>query len=199
MSLNGLVDKQKNFSNDENLSFNNKKIELESIKEITNHELISKTQYENENDKFSDSEDFRLKKKKKTSKSLKKYKIKKKRLNNLFPLLNQLKNCSSKKELIYHITILSDKAKEFIKFYITECFFLDLFSRNIKNKKSILSKRQLFYDMLDGPEILNEVNFHNNNIIKNFCNGCMNFISQHFYDIEYQFRKNKIETKKNKK
>ena len=124
--------------------------------------------------------------------------MKTQRIKKIFPNFQKLKNCASKIELMILIGNLSQFAKDIIKFYMTECFILDVFSRNIIDKHQLFAKRQFFYDMIDDPKILENMIFYNNNIIKNFCCGCMNFIEKYFYDIEYQFKKKKFKRKQKK-
>ena len=136
-------------------------------------------------------EEFKLRRSKKKQKKKKNKKILKKRIHNTFLNFNRFKNCTSKKNLQKILFGLSAKAKSFLRFYITECFIIDIFTRKIENKKMLMSKREFFFRIVKHPELLSNDCHFDNNLLKNFCTGAGNFIEKHFFDIEYQICRKK--------
>lgn len=168
---------------------NVKSLEKSKIEQLRNNN--NETKYDNQNilefqpesKSESESEEYntRNKKKKKINK-----KILKKRLRNTFNNFDKFKSCTSKKNLQKILFNFTNKAKLILKFYISECFIIDIFNRKIENKRLLMAKRQLFYNIVNNPNILSKDCHFDNNLLKNFCTGASNFIKKHFFDIEYQ-------------
>lgn len=104
------------------------------------------------------------------------------------PMLNfqiqKLKKCNSKVGLRRILLKLPSEWKKIIKFYMTECFIHDLYTRRLENKMFLLSKRELLYRLVDNPELLTMDCHFDNNLLKNYCTGIANFVTKHHKDIE---------------
>jgi hypothetical protein len=122
---------------------------------------------------------------KKLSKLIKTKKIRKKQKNLVHsPQIKKLKQCNSKIQLRRIILKLTPEWKKIIKFYMTECFIHDLYTRRLENKMFLLSKRELLYRLIDNPELLNLDCHFDNNLLKNYCTGIANFVIKHHQDIK---------------
>ena len=108
-------------------------------------------------------------------------KIKKKK-NQFSPNeINLLKKCTTKNKLNKILQKnLSQKWKKLIKFYITDCFIFDLYTRKLENKIKLLENREIFYNIIDNPDLLKIDCHFDNNMIKNFCTGLSNYLKIHF-------------------
>lgn len=147
--------------------------------------------YENEdNISESESEEFNIRTQKKNKNKKLNKKILKKRLKNTFINFDKFKSCTSKKNLQSILFNFTKKAKQILKFYLTHCFIIDIFKRKIENKRMLMAKRDIFYAIINNPEILSNDCHFDNNLLKNFCTGAGNFIKKHFFDIEYQISRN---------
>ena len=168
---------------DKNLSVNNQNNTKE---ENTNsHNLIESRNINKEKTFNSDSEDFHPRSKKKKKPSDKRLKIILKSL----PHFKRLQKSNSKYELVKFFERATDKGKKIIKFYLSECFLIDIFSRKLSDKKLMMSKRQLFYDSVDNPKLLLFECKYDNNLLKNFSAGLINFLFKNFFKIQYQIYK----------
>lgn len=120
----------------------------------------------------------------KTSKTKKLTKIKhKKKKEEVSTFFKELKKCNSKIGLRKIINSLSPFCHELINFYMTQCFIFDIFTRKLKNKSFLLSKRELLFQIFNEPRLL-EMDCHfDNNLLKNFCTGMANFFIKHYDQI----------------
>ena len=107
-------------------------------------------------------------------------KKKKKQINSYF---QKLRKCSTKLMLHDCLLNMSPFSKQILEFYLKECFIFDVFSRKVANKTQLFGKRQFFADCLDDPDILHKRLNFDNNLIKNFCIGAVNFIARYYSDI----------------
>ena len=116
----------------------------------------------------------------KTTRTKKLTKIKhKKKKREVSTFLGDLKKCNSKMGLRRIITSLSPLCHQLVEFYMTQCFIFDIFTRKLKNKSFLLSKRELLFKMFKEPRLL-EMDCHfDNNLLKNFCTGMANFLARH--------------------
>ena len=106
--------------------------------------------------------------------------------------IDQLKHCNTKTSFKTYLLSLTDEWKEIFKFYLTDCFIYDLYSRKIDNKRHILSKREIIYSFIDNPKLLElDCNF-DNNFVKNFCTGLANFLQIHLTSIKTALLDTKI-------
>ena len=122
---------------------------------------------------------------KKFSSASKTKKIKKKKETILHnSQIKKLKQCNSKIQLRRIILKLTPDWKKIIKFYMTECFIHDLYTRRLENKMFLLSKRELLYKLIDNPELLTLDCHFDNNLLKNYCTGIANFVVKHHKDIK---------------
>jgi hypothetical protein len=93
--------------------------------------------------------------------------------------LKVLKKCNSKKGLRKIIFGMSEICARMVHFYMTECFIWDIFTRKLKSKSFLLSKRALLFEMFKNPDLL-ELDCHfDNNLLKNYCTGMANFFLKH--------------------
>ena len=97
--------------------------------------------------------------------------------------IEKLKKCNSKAALRKILIQLTPEWKRIIKFYMTECFIHDLYTRRLENKMFLLSKRELLYRLIDNPELLTMDCHFDNNLLKNFCTGIANFVTKHYSEI----------------
>ena len=109
-----------------------------------------------------------------------KRKKKKKQINSYF---QKLRKCSTKLMLHNCLLNMSPFSKQILDFYLKECFIFDVFSRKVANKAKLFGNRQFFADCLEDPDILHQRFNFDNNLIKNFCIGAVNFISRYYSDI----------------
>ena len=120
-------------------------------------------------------------------KSLKLKKISNRKNRNLiikkYYFLGQMSKCNSKTGLYEILSSISRKWKNFIKFYLRNCFIRHLHIRQIKKISELMRQRQFFYDALDDPELLTLKVKFDNNIIKNFCIGICNFVIMFYSDL----------------
>ena len=93
--------------------------------------------------------------------------------------LMELKRCNSKETLRFILLKLSPESKKKIKFYMSRCFIQDLFTRRLKNKMFLLSKRELLYRAIENPDLLTMDCHFDNNLLKNYCTGIANFLLKH--------------------
>ena len=93
--------------------------------------------------------------------------------------IEKLKKCNSKSVLQKILSNFPEKWKLIIKFYMTDCFVHDLYTRRLENKMYLLSKRELLYRLIDKPELLAMDCHFDNNLLKNFCTGIANFVTKH--------------------
>lgn len=93
--------------------------------------------------------------------------------------LMELKKCNSKDTLRRILLKLSPESKRMVRFYMTDCFIQDLFTRRLKNKGFLLSKRELLFRAIENPDVLAMDCHFDNNLLKNFCTGVANFILKH--------------------
>ena len=98
--------------------------------------------------------------------------------------IRKLKKCNSKIALRRILLKLSPEWKKIIKFYMTDCFINDLYTRRLANKKFLLSKRELLFKVIDSPELLTMDCHFDNNLLKNYCTGIANFVNKHYQDIK---------------
>ena len=95
----------------------------------------------------------------------------------------KLKKCNTKYALHRILLRSSDTLRKLILFYIEDCFLFHTHWRKIKCKEYLISQRDLFYQLVKNPEVLDDDCHFNKNIIKNFCNGVGSFLLAHFLKI----------------
>lgn len=105
--------------------------------------------------------------------------------------IDKIKKCNTKNSFKTILASLSPEWKELIKFYLTDCFIFDLYTRKLEDKKHLLSKREIFYSVIENPEMLDLDCHFDNNLVKNFCTGLSNFLKKN-----YQKMKDAIEEDK---
>ena len=101
--------------------------------------------------------------------------------NKILPIeIKMIKKCTTKKQMIKLLKDLDYKWKKLIKFYITDCFIFDLYTRKIENKYKLLENREIFYNIIENPDLL-QIDCHfDNNMIKNYCSGLANYLKKHY-------------------
>lgn len=112
--------------------------------------------------------------------------------------IEQLRNCSTKNAFKKIISALDEEWKELIKFYLTDCYVMDLYTRKLDDKTNLLSKREVFYDVVNNPLILDGDCHFDNNLIKNFCTGMANFILKNISEIKKVIKERKEKELKKK-
>lgn len=95
--------------------------------------------------------------------------------NNLF--LKKITICNSRSLLANYIFETSNEWKILLKKYIKDWLILHLHLRQIKNFKKLMSHRQFLFEAIDDPDILNDGLGLENNMIKNFCKGFVQYIA----------------------
>ena len=90
--------------------------------------------------------------------------------------IDQIKKCTTKNMFKAVLVELSEEWKDIIRFYLTECYIFDLYTRKIEDKKHLLSKREILYNVIDNPTLLDLDCHFDNNLMKNFCTGLSNFL-----------------------
>ena len=85
-----------------------------------------------------------------------------------------------------------------MKYYLTDCFIFDLYTRKLENKAHILSKREIFYSVIDDPTFLSLDCHFDNNLVKNFCTGLANYLKKNYNQMkEVLETSNRFENKEN--
>lgn len=98
--------------------------------------------------------------------------------------VSQIKKCNTKKLFKNLLTSLSDYWKDIIRYYLIHCMIYDIYTRKVEDKIQLLSKREIFYAVVDDPELLDLDCHFDNNLVKNFCNGLANFIKKFFRELD---------------
>ena len=96
------------------------------------------------------------------------------------PEIDKLKKCNTKNSFKKVLGSLSAEWKQLIKFYLTDCFIFDLYTRKLEDKKHLLSKREVFYTVIENPGFLDLDCHFDNNLVKNFCTGLSNFLRKNY-------------------
>ena len=101
-----------------------------------------------------------------------------------YPILKKFYFCSSKGGLIKIINNLPTQWKTLIKMYLRRFFLIHVHLRKMKNESEFKSYRTLFYEMLNDTELLKKNNKINNNIVKNFSKGIVNFVLMYYNQLK---------------
>lgn len=104
---------------------------------------------------------------------------KKRRKRWLIAEIRRLKKCQSKYSLRKFLRGMSSITRRLLSHYVSQCFVIDVCSRRLENKTFLISKRRLFFRIVQEPELLSKDCHFDNNILKNFCTGASNFIQMH--------------------
>ena len=115
---------------------------------------------------------------------MKSNKIQKNDKNNLPKIFSKIKKCKSKKNLKTLIENLPKNWKILICIYLKDYFVFDLYTRKLSDKITVLSKRTIFHKIIHHPELLDKNCHMNNNTMKNFCVGMVNFITKNYDKIK---------------
>ncbi len=92
------------------------------------------------------------------------------------PEIDKIKSCTTKNMFKNVLMELNAEWRDIVKFYLTDCYIFDLYTRKIEDKKHLLSKREILYSVVDTPSFLDLDCHFDNNLIKNFCTGLSNFL-----------------------
>lgn len=98
--------------------------------------------------------------------------------------LTELRKCCSKSRFRDFLMCVNSKWKLIFKYYVQELFVMDIYTRRMNNRINLLNKQQFFYNCIEDPNHIYQVNFMTHNIIKNFCTGMANFVSKRLTEIE---------------
>lgn len=107
--------------------------------------------------------------------------------------IDKIKKCNTKNSFKQVLISLDPNWKELIKFYLTDCFIFDLYTRKLEDKKHLLSKREIFYSVIENPEVLDLDCHFDNNLVKNFCTGLSNFLKKNYQKMKDMIEKEKAE------
>ena len=115
---------------------------------------------------------------------MKQVKKRKKKLGKVNEDLQRLRKCSTKKMLKKCLYAMTEKNKGILKAYMQYCFIYDVFTRRVVNRKLLFSKRTFLLECIVEPKNLSKECSFDNNLIKNYCTGAVNFISRFFAELE---------------
>ena len=103
---------------------------------------------------------------------------------------DRLRKCSTKKMLYKTLNMMETQNKEILLFFVRNCLTIELLTRKVMNRWLIFNKRELLLNCIEDPEILMIDCRFDNNLIKNFCVGTVNFICRYKEEIEKELNKN---------
>ena len=92
--------------------------------------------------------------------------------------------CSTKKMLQKCLNSMSQANKEILIVYMKYCFIFDVFTRKVINRKMLFTKRNILLECIINPKKLNLECSFDNNLIKNYCTGVINFISRYYSELK---------------
>lgn len=107
--------------------------------------------------------------------------------------IDKIKKCNTKNSFKQILTGLTPEWKDLIKFYLTDCFIFDLYTRKLEDKKHLLSKREIFYSVIENPDVLDLDCHFDNNLVKNFCTGLSNFLKKNYQKMKDIIAQEKLE------
>ena len=110
-------------------------------------------------------------------------------LSNNLPEIGIIKSCNTKKSFMDMLLKLSPLWKEIIKFYLVKCFVYDIYNRKMNDKLKLLAKREVLYEAVDNPLVLNFGCHFDNNLVKNFCSGVANYVKHNYARIVEAIRR----------
>ena len=105
-------------------------------------------------------------------------------------ILKRLYTCNSKINLCHILDHLDETFKDLMRNYLKKFFIFHAHLRKMKNLKEFLSFRQCFFESIDDSSILKNNVLIQNNVIKNFCKGLLNYILIFYKDLKFQILKN---------
>lgn len=118
-------------------------------------------------------------------------KIKRKTTDRLKCLgIKELKKCFSKKKLKLILQNLTKQEKNIFKLYLSHCFVIYVVLNKKSKRSLLLSKRDLFFKIIDNPSLLDKNCGFDNNIVRKFCQDSYNFINQHYDNLKRLFDEN---------
>ena len=100
------------------------------------------------------------------------------------PLLMRIYHCNSKTQLKHIFDNLPEQWRKLLRNYLSSFFLYHVSIRSMKNSSVFISFRQVFYDALDDSSILDSHHKLQNNIVKNFCKGIVNFMVFFGHDLD---------------
>lgn len=115
---------------------------------------------------------------------MKQAKKRKKKLGKVNDDLQRLRKCSTKKMLRQCLRGMHPANKGVLLAYMRHCFIFDVFTRRVVNRKLLFSKRTFLLECVLEPGNLRRECSFDNNLIKNYCTGAVNFISRFFPELE---------------
>ena len=115
---------------------------------------------------------------------MKQVKKRKKKLGKINEDLQRLRRCSTKKMLRSCLNSMEEENKAVLVAYMRHCFIFDVFTRRVVNRKLLFAKRAFLLECILDPRNLGRECSFDNNLIKNFCTGAVNFISRFFAELE---------------
>ena len=115
---------------------------------------------------------------------MKQVKKRKKKLGKVNEDLQRLRKCSTKKMLHRCLKAMQESNKDILVAYMQSCFIFDVFTRKVVNRKLLFSKRTFLLQCILDPQNLTKECSFDNNLVKNFCTGAVNFISRFVAELE---------------
>ena len=113
----------------------------------------------------------------------------KKKLKPINPDFEKLRKCSTKKMLHKTLINMNSNNKNILLFYMKNCYIFEILTRKIINRKALFGKRDILLRCIEDPEFLLKDCSFDNNMIKNFCVGTVNFICRYMEDIKGELDK----------
>jgi hypothetical protein len=103
----------------------------------------------------------------------------------------KLKQCISKKMMYTLLINMNQENTEILLFFMRNCFSVEVLTRKGKSKWNLFRKREFLLKCIEEPEtLLFKCNF-DNNMIKSFCIGTVNFIDRYKNEILQEIAKQK--------
>lgn len=96
--------------------------------------------------------------------------------------------CKSKNKFIEILRGLEKYIRRLLKDYLRHHFLFHLHLRQIKDISGLMKNRQMIFEAIDDPEILDSNCTFSNNLIKNFCKGFVNFVLIFYEDLKVIYR-----------
>jgi hypothetical protein len=101
---------------------------------------------------------------------------KRKQIFKSYPILKKLFYCTSKYQLQNILFELPFQFKVLLQEYMSKCFIFHVHMRPINNISQLLLQRNVIFNAIMDPQILNGNKSFANNLVKNFCKGMVTFL-----------------------
>lgn len=95
-----------------------------------------------------------------------------------------ISKCLAKSHFKEALDSLSNRWKALLKVYLRECFISDIFNRKLEKKGILLQRKNKLIHIIDHPSDLNYDCQFDNNMMKNFCTGFINYYKKNVREME---------------